>query len=275
LTVATGRDGGVHLYYQLPPGADVRNNNSGKLGDHIDARGSGGYCVCPPSTHVSGRQYRFVDTAVAIAVLPDWVVDRLRRPAPPPSSASNGAATKVGAGGRTNLLVSLAGTMLKRGMSLDAITAALLAENTARCDPPLAEQKVREIAADIVRRYPAGTANGAADPMQAAMLDPRPKVRLPGDNCLLSQTASELGKHFAAKLLYIRNGDIVTLDGHELHVVTAQTFRTLVEYHVICYRKKANSTASFDIDATMHEDEARGIMSSSQFREKLRCVCSA
>jgi Bifunctional DNA primase/polymerase, N-terminal len=43
-TVQTGReDGGAHLYYSLPPDIDIRNNNSGKLGPHIDMRGTGGY----------------------------------------------------------------------------------------------------------------------------------------------------------------------------------------------------------------------------------------
>jgi hypothetical protein len=46
--------------------------------------------------------------------------------------------------------------MQRRGMSLEAIEAALLAENTAKCSPPLPEAKVRTIAAGIVNRYPAG-----------------------------------------------------------------------------------------------------------------------
>jgi hypothetical protein len=52
------------------------------------------------------------------------------------------------------LLVSLAGTMTKREMTLEAIEAALLAENAAKCDPPLPEAKVKSIAADIVKRHP-------------------------------------------------------------------------------------------------------------------------
>ena len=45
--------------------------------------------------------------------------------------------------------------MHRCGMSLEAITAALLAEN-ATFAPPLPEARVRTIAADIVKRYPAG-----------------------------------------------------------------------------------------------------------------------
>jgi hypothetical protein len=67
--------------------------------------------------------------------------------ASPAASQSQGNRSK-------KTLVSLAGTMNKRGMSLEAIEAALLAENVAKCDPPLPEAKVRSIAADIVKRYP-------------------------------------------------------------------------------------------------------------------------
>ena len=52
------------------------------------------------------------------------------------------------------MLVSLAGSMTRRGMTPAAIEAALLAENAARCNPPLPESKVRKIAADIPARYP-------------------------------------------------------------------------------------------------------------------------
>jgi Domain of unknown function (DUF3854) len=108
------------------------------------------------------------------------------------------------------------------------------------------------------------------DEMQAALDDPRPKVPLPGDNLLLSETAAALGKHFADQALFLRNDEIVTLDNGELRPVSAQTFRTLIERHIICYRKGKNG--SFDVNTTMRDDEARGIMASPQFMEKLRRV---
>ncbi len=108
------------------------------------------------------------------------------------------------------------------------------------------------------------------DEMQAVLDDPRPKVRLPGDNLLLSETAAALGKQFADQALFLRNDEIVTLDNGELRPVSAQTFRTFIERHVICYRKGKNG--SFDVNTTMRDDEARGIMASPQFMEKLRRV---
>lgn len=55
---------------------------------------------------------------------------------------------------RNNTLTSLAGSMRRRGMTEAAIEAALLAENTARCVPPLDAAEVSAIAASVMR-YPA------------------------------------------------------------------------------------------------------------------------
>lgn len=164
LVAITGRlDGGEHRYYRMPLGRDIRNDQSGKIAPHIDLRGNGGYVVCPPSLHESGKQYSFIDPDVPLANLPDWLVDRLTlSPRIPPPAGCERKQT-IDQGGRTNLLVSLAGTMNKRGMSLEAIEAALLTENAARCKPPLEEAKVRRIAADIMNRYPAGDDKRAAE----------------------------------------------------------------------------------------------------------------
>jgi len=156
LTVNTGRtDGGEHRYYRPPSGVEVRNDQTGKIGAHIDVRGTGGFVVCPPSVHASGKQYRFNDTSVPVADLPSWVIERLTVRPPMPTATAQASSQAVGKGSRTNRLVSWAGTMHRCGMRLEAITGALLAEN-ANFDPPLPEAKVRTIAADIMKRYPAG-----------------------------------------------------------------------------------------------------------------------
>jgi hypothetical protein len=155
LTVTTGRtDGGEHRYYRGPSGVDIRNDQSGKIGLHIDVRGTGGFVVCPPSIHASGKQYRFVDPSAPIADLPAWIVERLTVRPPMPTATAQTSPQTVGQGNRTNRLVSLAGTLHKRGADPATIEAALIAENLARCSPPLPEAKVRGIAADIAKRYP-------------------------------------------------------------------------------------------------------------------------
>jgi predicted P-loop ATPase len=53
---------------------------------------------------------------------------------------------KIPQGARHRTLVSFAGLLRKRGASVDAIDAALWAENCARCQPPYDRQHVRQIA---------------------------------------------------------------------------------------------------------------------------------
>jgi len=89
--------------------------------------------------------------------------------APIPTKTAQ-AGRQAGGGYRSRkTLVSLAGTMNKRGMTLEAIEAALLAKNAAKCDPPLPEAKVRSIEAEIVRRYPAGKPVAPAVPAASPM----------------------------------------------------------------------------------------------------------
>jgi hypothetical protein len=75
-------------------------------------------------------------------------------PACPSQTAPEGS--RIPTGQRNATLASLAGAMRRRGASEGAILAALLAENAARCAPPLAEAEVRRIAASIARYTPSG-----------------------------------------------------------------------------------------------------------------------
>ncbi len=78
--VITG-GGGRHAYLRHPGGA-VKTCAS-LLAPHVDVRGDGGYVVCPPSNHVSGRQYEWANGERA-APCPAWLVHLLRPVAPKP-----------------------------------------------------------------------------------------------------------------------------------------------------------------------------------------------
>lgn len=158
-SVRTG-GGGYHHYFQLPDGATVRNSAS-RIAPGLDVRGNGGYVVAPPSLHASGGRYEVNESAILPVAAPGWLLQLIREPEGAQDGQSEPAAGTVGSepiakGGRTARLVSLAGSMLKRGMTPSAIEAGLLAENAAKCSPPLPEGKVRSIARDIGARYPAG-----------------------------------------------------------------------------------------------------------------------
>ena len=64
--------------------------------------------------------------------------------------------------GRNNALTRMAGTMQRKGMTLAAIEAALLAENLASCSPPLADDEVLGIARSVRRYQPSAPADEAA-----------------------------------------------------------------------------------------------------------------
>lgn len=156
-TVASKTGNGVHLFFRVPPGQEIRNSAS-KIAPKIDVRGTGGYVVLPPSPHPSGKQYEWVKGRspddLDVGYAPTWLVTAA-------TSSRSRATTAVAAGepipsgARNDTLASLAGTMRKRGMAREAIAAALHAENIARCVPPLEQDEVEKIA-DSVARYEPG-----------------------------------------------------------------------------------------------------------------------
>jgi len=79
LTVRT-RSGGYHMIYRQQPDSEPIHNSQDKLSLCVDVRGAGGYVVAPPSV-VEGGKYTFEDKS-PITVVPDWVVEQLRRPEP-------------------------------------------------------------------------------------------------------------------------------------------------------------------------------------------------
>lgn len=83
-------------------------------------------------------------------------------------------------GHRNAALAQLAGSMRRKGMGRQAIEAALLAENQARCDPPLPEAEVRTIAASVARYAPAPDGGVRDVERPPAPADTWPDPVLPG-----------------------------------------------------------------------------------------------
>jgi putative DNA primase/helicase len=147
--------GGRHLFF-VCRGPDVRNS-AGVLGPGVDVRGEGGYVILPPSPHPSGTAYEWVNKGQSPVVMPPWLEAQLTKPRG--AAGANGAGNKIPAGGRNQVLTSLAGAMRRKGASEESILEALLAENESRCDPPLPEREIQTIANSVSRYEPAEQSN--------------------------------------------------------------------------------------------------------------------
>lgn len=83
LTAQTGA--GRHLYFTT---SKKLSNTTGRLPGldeplpGIDLRADGGYVVAPPSLHVTGTRYTWVDPAIEPSSLPTWITAPGRLPSP-------------------------------------------------------------------------------------------------------------------------------------------------------------------------------------------------
>lgn len=134
--------GGGHHYAFKANGAAY----GGSLGPGVDLKhGAGSFIVVEPSMHTSGRRYCWLDEngpfeGGVLADAPAWLGQNpgAKKTAPP--------GEKIGEGGRNAALSKVAYKLRKSGLTIEACTAALLAENAAKCDPPLSQEEVCKIA---------------------------------------------------------------------------------------------------------------------------------
>lgn len=146
--VAETGAGRHHVYF-----TDNGHRHATRAG--LELRADAHLMILPPSEHPeTGAPYRWL--------VPPWEVDL----APVPEAIltyfdaalrPNGLAPPVGdellPGFRHKSLVSLAGTMRRRGMGEAEILAALRETNRLRCKPPLGAAEVEELARDVAARY--------------------------------------------------------------------------------------------------------------------------
>lgn len=142
--------GGSHYYFKMPGNVPVGCRTGFMPG--LDIRGDGGYVVAPPSV-VEGKPYTWIqDPSVGIADAPQWLLNLISRPKPALAESSTG---QIIAGGRNDELCRRAGAMRAAGLDPLDIYQALTKVNAARCNPPLPESEVRQIAESVGRYAPA------------------------------------------------------------------------------------------------------------------------
>lgn len=145
LTSRTG--GGWHVFFEgdLP-------NSVGTLGPGLDIRASSGYCVAPPSLHVSGRRYEWRSQAAPIAPLPNWIEGELgkqRKRAATPEHWRIVASNNVVEGKRNDTIARLTGHLLSRYVDPLVVLDLMQCWNACHCTPPLSTDEVNIIVNSI------------------------------------------------------------------------------------------------------------------------------
>ena len=154
--------GGRHMIFLQPEEEDFHNTTS-KLAPSVDTRATGGYILVPPSV-VDGKRYKWADTLELdvspdqLPVPPEWLIEELRRVSSGRLGSTRGAAEVVAnvirESFRNDTLTSLAGSMRRRGMSVEEIVGALHVTNKMRCKPPLPDGEIAKIAGSVGRYDP-------------------------------------------------------------------------------------------------------------------------
>jgi len=149
--VETGR--GRHFYFQWEEG--IHNHAGRILGESIDVRGEGGFVILPPSVHSNGKIYEWLNDSDPLPLPPSLKQTLTGYFKHEPGFKSGEAPSdRIREGQRNTVLTSLAGSMRQRGMTEEAIEAALHAENRLRCESPLSDAEVTKIAQSVARYQP-------------------------------------------------------------------------------------------------------------------------
>lgn len=157
LTATTG-GGGKHYYFKHP---GVIVPCTVRFLPETDSRGDAGYVVVPPSTHRSGRRYRWEDPKAQIAPIPPRLLQEIQRGGQSRKLEAEDWAQDIAHGERDRELTRRAGRLLQAGMSPAECLSVISVINTTHCKPPLEDKQVRKIVQSIGGREAAKRKNAA------------------------------------------------------------------------------------------------------------------
>lgn len=142
--------GGYHFYFR-PRENVVLHNTASKLGKDLDIRGDGGYVIAPPSRGADGREYTWETPKAPILEIPLELVSKLEVKEWRPTFLNK---DPVGEGSRNDFLMRQGASLRAKGFEQDEIYAALSAINQNRCNPPVDDDEVKQIAGSVSRYEP-------------------------------------------------------------------------------------------------------------------------
>lgn len=120
----------------------------------IDTKNDNGYLILEPSNHLSGGHYEWISDQspfeYSFNECPEWMkkknIPKVSKKQKEPEKKE-----KIPDGERNSTLTKLAGSMHRKGLSENAIFAAIMQHNKELCDPQLSEEEVKKIAKSVTR----------------------------------------------------------------------------------------------------------------------------
>lgn len=187
LTAITG-GGGRHFYFQ---GEGLELSSCVGILPGLDLKAEGGYAVAPPSRHASGKLYAWAEgpQRCEIAPFPQALLE-LIRPRPTHESAlmmgEAGETVPILEGTRNRSLFRMACQCRRLGFAFPEVLALLAAANKTRCEPPLGDIEVEEIACSSCRYLPSDPIPGVIEGKAGDEKGPKPRLIVVTAEALLS-----------------------------------------------------------------------------------------
>lgn len=149
--------GGFHFFMKYQEG--IRNKVDFRPG--LDIRSEGGYVIVPPSINIeSNNPYKWIREINLnhLYEMPSKLFEEIKteKQSQLYSSSIFLEESSIQKGGRHKHLMSLAGSLRKRDLSLEAIHSALSSENAMKCNPPISENDIKRMVKSV-STYPPGT----------------------------------------------------------------------------------------------------------------------
>lgn len=170
--VSTGK--GWHFYFKgdAPNGVAVLSG--------VDTRGYGGFVVCPPSVHESGRRYTgtpyLSEPSPALLGILSAQRSAPRQQGPAGDDPILAWANGIAEGGRDIACTRAAGKLLGLGLHPDAVEALLL-PGAERCSPPF--EDVAKCVASIAKKEDVGDRRGPPADIKVAVAEAMAEINTP------------------------------------------------------------------------------------------------
>ena len=162
--------GGEHRYFRYPDGVTVKNSAS-KIAPGVDVRGDGGYVIAPPS---AGYEWDIGTESESLPDAPGWLLKIIIEAATVTATTADDVAVIFAKGERNDGMARYAGRFRRMGLHDAELIEALQVINVYRCNPPLKDREVVQIAKSVERYNPNTTEVASVEGWGISILDEVP-----------------------------------------------------------------------------------------------------